>query len=210
MRSWVPGVRATEEEYPNGPSHRNRARRTSLARRERTGHVGSGIELATVLSFIDIAVDALAGAREEIDALNVYPVPDGDTGTNMYLTMAAARDAVREKAATGDADRAALFEAFTRGALLGARGNSGVILSEMLRAIMGRIAEAQWDERNGAVMVDALKAGDRSELRGGRHAGRGHHAVGLPGCLGGGREAARERADGPVAGRAHHQRGRGA
>ncbi len=121
------------------------------------GTVGSGIELATVLSFIDIAVDALAGAREEIDALNVYPVPDGDTGTNMYLTMAAARDAVREKAATGDADRAALFEAFTRGALLGARGNSGVILSEMLRAIMGRIAEAQWDERNGAVMVHALR-----------------------------------------------------
>ncbi len=121
------------------------------------GTVGSGIELATVLSFIDIAVDALAGAREEIDALNVYPVPDGDTGTNMYLTMAAARDAVREKAETGDADRAALFEAFTRGALLGARGNSGVILSEMLRAIIGRIAEAQWDERNGAVMVDALK-----------------------------------------------------
>ena len=63
------------------------------------GTVGSGIELATVLRFIDIAVDALAGAREEIDALNVYPVPDGDTGTNMYLTMAAARDAVREKAA---------------------------------------------------------------------------------------------------------------
>jgi DAK2 domain fusion protein YloV len=121
------------------------------------GTVGSGIELSTVLSFIDIAVDALAGAREEIDALNVYPVPDGDTGTNLYLTMAAARDAVREKAETGDADRAALFEAFTRGALLGARGNSGVILSEMLRAIMRRIAEAQWDERNGAVMVDALK-----------------------------------------------------
>ena len=51
-----------------------------------------------MLRFVDIAVDALAGAREEIDALNVYPVPDGDTGTNMYLTMAAARDAVREKA----------------------------------------------------------------------------------------------------------------
>ena len=71
---------------------------SSLAPVSEPGTVGSGIELATVLSFIDIAVDALAGAREEIDALNVYPVPDGDTGTNMYLTMAAARDAVREKA----------------------------------------------------------------------------------------------------------------
>ena len=135
----------------------NAADPSSLAPVSEPGTVGSGIELATVLSFIDIAVDALAGAREEIDALNVYPVPDGDTGTNMYLTMAAARDAVRERAATGDADRPALFEAFTRGALLGARGNSGVILSEMLRAIMRRIAEAEWDERNGAVMVDALR-----------------------------------------------------
>ena len=58
---------------------------------------GSGtIELAVVLRFVDIAVDALAEAREEIDALNVYPVPDGDTGTNMYLTVVAARDALRE------------------------------------------------------------------------------------------------------------------
>ena len=118
------------------------------------GTVGSGIQLATVLRFVDIAVDALAGAREEIDALNVYPVPDGDTGTNLYLTMAAARDAVREKGATG---RDEVFEAFTRGALLGARGNSGVILSEMLRAIIRRIAEARPEERNGAVMVDALR-----------------------------------------------------
>ncbi|WP_298520187.1 DAK2 domain-containing protein [uncultured Nocardioides sp.] len=123
-----------------------------------SGTVGSGIRLATVLGFLDIAVDALAGAREEIDALNVYPVPDGDTGTNMYLTMAAARDAVRERTG-GDpaADRDATFEAFTRGALLGARGNSGVILSEMLRAIIRRIAEATPEERNGAVMVDALR-----------------------------------------------------
>jgi hypothetical protein len=122
------------------------------------GTVGSGIKLATVLSFIDIAVDALAGAREEIDALNVYPVPDGDTGTNMYLTMAAARDAVRERTGRDpEAGPAATFATFTRGALLGARGNSGVILSEMLRAIVGRIAAAQPEERNGAVMVDALR-----------------------------------------------------
>lgn len=118
----------------------------------------SGIQLGTVLRFIDIAVDALAGAREEIDALNVYPVPDGDTGTNLYLTMAAARDAVRERTGGAhDADRAATMEAFTRGALLGARGNSGVILSEMLRAIIGRIAAATPQERNAAVMVEALR-----------------------------------------------------
>ena len=58
--------------------------------------MAGGIEFDTVLRFVDIAVDALSEARVEIDALNVYPVPDGDTGTNMYLTIAAARDAIRE------------------------------------------------------------------------------------------------------------------
>ncbi len=110
-----------------------------------------------MLRFVDIATDALAGAREEIDALNVYPVPDGDTGTNMYLTVSAARDAVRE--ATGGDPEAPMREAlaaFARGALLGARGNSGVILSEMLRAIVRRIADSSPEERNATVMADAL------------------------------------------------------
>ena len=54
------------------------------------------VDLTTVLRFVDAATDALSAAREEIDALNVYPVPDGDTGTNMFLTVSAARDAIRE------------------------------------------------------------------------------------------------------------------
>ncbi|WP_183095680.1 DAK2 domain-containing protein, partial [Nocardioides stalactiti] len=116
--------------------------------------MAGGIELDTVLRFVDIAVDALSETREEIDALNVYPVPDGDTGTNMYLTIAAARDALRE--VPGAPLRAAL-NAFARGALLGARGNSGVILSEMLGAIARRIATAAPEDRNAAVMADALQ-----------------------------------------------------
>ncbi|MEZ0578814.1 DAK2 domain-containing protein [Nocardioides sp. MH1] len=116
--------------------------------------MAGGIELDTVLRFVDIAVDALAEAREEIDALNVYPVPDGDTGTNMYLTIAAARDAIREL--PGSPKRAALA-AFSRGALLGARGNSGVILSEMMGAIARRIAAATDDDRNAEVMAEALR-----------------------------------------------------
>jgi DAK2 domain fusion protein YloV len=124
------------------------------------------IELAVVLRFVDIAVDALAAAREEIDALNVYPVPDGDTGTNMYLTVSAARDAVRQ--ATGgdpDADRAAALAAFARGALLGARGNSGVILSEMLGAIGRRIAASSPDDRNATVMAQALHEATEASYR---------------------------------------------
>ena len=75
-------------------------------------------DLATVLRFADLALDALGAAREEIDALNVYPVPDGDTGTNMYLTF----EAARERAARGAGGRpagptgAVALAAFARGA----------------------------------------------------------------------------------------------
>ncbi|MGI8645561.1 MAG: DAK2 domain-containing protein [Nocardioides sp.] len=119
---------------------------------------GSSNQLAVVLNFVDIATDALREAREEIDALNVYPVPDGDTGTNMFLTVSAARDALRE-ATDGDqpADLAHALAALSRGALLGARGNSGVILSQMLGAIAHRITVAQPDERNARVMAEAIE-----------------------------------------------------
>ncbi|HET7195514.1 MAG TPA: DAK2 domain-containing protein [Nocardioides sp.] len=115
------------------------------------------IRLPVVLRFVDLATDALAGAREEIDALNVYPVPDGDTGTNMYLTVSAARDALRE-VALGDpsADLIAGLRAFRRGALLGARGNSGVILSEMLGAFAQRVAARKPGDRNATVMANAM------------------------------------------------------
>ena len=116
---------------------------------------GSGIELAVVQRFVDVAVDALADAREEIDALNVYPVPDGDTGTNMYLTMSAARDAIHEAVAQ-ELDLGAALAAFRRGALLGSRGNSGVILSQMLGAIALRIARATPEEHNATVMAEAM------------------------------------------------------
>jgi uncharacterized protein len=84
------------------------------------------------------AVDALTVHRREIDDLNVYPVPDGDTGTNMQLTMIAARDALRADGAV--ADLASATRAMARGAVLGARGNSGVILSQMLRGMAEALA----------------------------------------------------------------------
>ena len=100
--------------------------------------VPASLDLPIVERFVELAVSALASAREEIDALNVYPVPDGDTGTNMLLTVESARNAVRE-ALSGDVaepDRLpAALHAFARGALLGARGNSGVIFSQMAGAI---------------------------------------------------------------------------
>ena len=68
--------------------------------------------------------------REAIDALNVFPVPDGDTGTNMSLTM---KSTVREIAAQDVANASRMADMAARGALKGARGNSGVILSQILR-----------------------------------------------------------------------------
>lgn len=77
-----------------------------------------------------LGVQHLADHREEVDALNVFPVPDGDTGTNMLLTASRALDEVNRTA--GD-DVGALAQAAARGALVGARGNSGVILSQFFR-----------------------------------------------------------------------------
>ena len=76
------------------------------------------------------ALAALERHRERIDDLNVYPVPDGDTGTNLLLTGRAVVEAL--EAATPE-DRAALARLVTRAALMGARGNSGVILSQIVR-----------------------------------------------------------------------------
>jgi len=67
-----------------------------------------------------------------INSLNVYPVPDGDTGTNMYLTMQAA---LREISAVADNSVCAVARALAHGALMGARGNSGVILSQVWRGV---------------------------------------------------------------------------
>ena len=68
--------------------------------------------------------------RESVDALNVFPVPDGDTGSNMSQTISAAIKEMNLKRCTGVSD---VTDAIARGALKGARGNSGVILSQILR-----------------------------------------------------------------------------
>jgi len=115
-------------------------------------------DLAVMLRFADLATADLGEAREEIDALNVFPVPDGDTGTNMFLTMSAARDALRE-ATGGDpqGDLRAGLRAFARGALLGARGNSGVILSQLLGALVTGIARSGREDRSAQVFAKAMR-----------------------------------------------------
>ena len=76
------------------------------------------------------AMRVLGENKSFVDSLNVFPVPDGDTGTNMHLTLAAA---VGEMEKTVTEDVSVLLKALANGALMGARGNSGVILSQLLR-----------------------------------------------------------------------------
>lgn len=108
-----------------------------------------------VRRMFDAALAGLAERYKEIDALNVFPVPDGDTGTNMYLTFSAA---VEEAARVRDASSVGLVvEAAARGALMGARGNSGVILSQLLRGFAQELKNS--DQVNSAAVAQALQEG---------------------------------------------------
>lgn len=102
------------------------------------------------------ALAALGEAREEIDALNVFPVPDGDTGTNMFLTLEAAVTAAQ--AVPDSAPVARLADAFARGALLGARGNSGVISAQLLRGWADTLGE--FAELSAASAVEGFRRAD--------------------------------------------------
>jgi len=89
--------------------------------------------------------------KKEIDALNVFPVPDGDTGTNMYLTISSAAEKL------GQVEKPTLSEAAemaSMGALMGARGNSGVILSQIFRGIAKSFAGKETADAQG--LAEAL------------------------------------------------------
>lgn len=104
----------------------------------------------------------LAGAslleenKNYVDSLNVFPVPDGDTGTNMSLTM---RSVAAEINDCADSSIEALSEAFAKGALKGARGNSGVILSQILRGMSNSLREKPLQEIGPKQFAAALNKG---------------------------------------------------
>ena len=93
---------------------------------------------------------ALNQHRVTIDRLNVYPVPDGDTGTNMALTLAA----VTEELLRSGAGRSDICRAISHGALMGARGNSGVIVSQLLRGLAATLAPGD-DDLDSDPPIDA-------------------------------------------------------
>jgi DAK2 domain fusion protein YloV len=102
------------------------------------------LDAAAVRRWCASGLAALRRHQGEIDELNVYPVPDGDTGTNLVLTLSSAQQALTMDLDTvADADPTAHGHALrlmARGALLGARGNSGVILSQILRGLADALA----------------------------------------------------------------------
>ena len=141
-------------------------------------------DLLAVRRFADLAVDALSAAREEIDALNVYPVPDGDTGTNMFLTVESARDAMV----------AALARAPRRptGGDAGLRPRRAARGPGQLRGdpepARRRAAAAHRSLRSRRPLRRGVRrghgAGHRRGVLRGRQAGRGHHPLGRPGRVG--------------------------
>lgn len=110
------------------------------------------LDAVVVRTWCSLALDALGREREAIDAINVYPVADGDTGTNLYLTVesaAAAVEAVFAAHETGTSvpSTADAVRAMAHGALIGARGNSGTILAQLLRGMAGVLAEGTGADR---------------------------------------------------------------
>ncbi|MFF7012506.1 DAK2 domain-containing protein [Streptomyces fimicarius] len=104
------------------------------------------LDAVAVRTWCSLALETLGRERAEIDAINVYPVADGDTGTNLYLTVESAAAAVEavfaahETGTTAPATADAV-RAMAHGALIGARGNSGTILAQLLRGMAGVLAD---------------------------------------------------------------------
>ena len=119
---------------------------------------------------------ALEAARPEIDSLNVFPVADADTGTNLYLTLWSAVEAADDRTAAG-ADLGETATTMARLCLLGARGSSGVILSQLLRGV-AEVLAAERRPPAGLALTDALERAVELAYARRVATGRGHHAHG--------------------------------
>ncbi len=110
---------------------------------------------------IEAALAQLESRREEVNDLNVFPVADGDTGDNMALTLRAVLDELDNLSTQGEIDeigRAQIVDSVARAALLGARGNSGVILSQVVRGAAEVLTTRRGDLIGPALVRDALGA----------------------------------------------------
>jgi len=131
---------------------------TGVRRRGRHATTYSGGELREMFA---AATTWLEHNAQAINSINVFPVPDGDTGTNMYLTMRATMD---EAYQSGSEAANVVAGAMAKGALMGARGNSGVILSQILRGFADGLSEKErFDSRDFVAALDeAAVSADRA------------------------------------------------
>ena len=111
------------------------------------------ITLPNILVALRDSADVVRDRQEEVNKLNVFPVPDGDTGTNMSLTVDSVLRSLDEL--PQDSSRKEVAEAITHGALMGARGNSGVITSQIFRGICEVIGDSK--HLNVEAVDEALK-----------------------------------------------------
>lgn len=100
------------------------------------------------------AANHLSNHKEKVDALNVFPVPDGDTGTNMHLTFSSGANEIKNESST---DISEITQKFAKGLLMGARGNSGVILSQLFRGF-SKAAESK-SALNAEQLAQAFEKG---------------------------------------------------
>jgi uncharacterized protein len=110
------------------------------------------LDASAVRRWSQAAAESMAAHRDEIDDLNVFPIPDGDTGTNLELTLRSAAESV---AGDRSASAGEVLRAMARGAVLGARGNSGVIVSQVLCGLADALDGA--DEADGPTMAAGLR-----------------------------------------------------
>lgn len=110
------------------------------------------LDEAAVGRWCRTAVEALSEARGRLDELNVFPVPDGDTGTNLLLTAQAALHALERE---GSRTTEPAWSVLSRGAVLGARGNSGTILAQLMRGMSDQLAGQP--AADGPVLAAALQ-----------------------------------------------------
>ncbi|MFH7596686.1 DAK2 domain-containing protein [Streptomyces racemochromogenes] len=127
------------------------------------------LDAEAVRTWSSLALTALGRARTDIDAINVYPVADADTGTNLYLTAQSADRALAEafaRSAPGVTDGTArpspaslpeAVRAYAHGALIGARGNSGTILAQLLRGVADVLGADPAGRAPGPLLAQALE-----------------------------------------------------
>jgi len=119
-------------------------------------------DLEVLQKIVDGALASLEASRQRIDDLNVYPVPDGDTGTNLTMTVRAVADAVEQ---TSAASRQSLARDVARGALMGARGNSGVIFSQIVRGAADVLGETDTSVIDANAAALALRGASDAAYR---------------------------------------------